>query len=103
VLGQLLLLSSLDPLFAWLDFGLDVLVDVSLLVFVALGFVVTFVVGVVRMGVRTGATGATRRTVGGGLLVVGATDGAATGGGGGAAGSCEDDELNSDTGAGGAT
>jgi len=98
VLGQLLLLSSFDPL----ELDLDVfVVDVSLLVFVALGFVVTFVVGVVRIGVRTGATGATRRTVGGGLLVVGATDGAAAGGG--AAGSCEDDELNSDAGAGGAT
>jgi len=101
VLGQLLLLSSFDPL----ELDLDVfVVDVSLLVFVALGFVVTFVVGVGpdRRAHRSDR-GRPGGTVGGGLLVVGATDGAAAGGSGGAAGSCEDDELNSDAGAGGAT
>jgi hypothetical protein len=101
VVAQLLsLLSSFESLDR-LDFDLEVLVlvDVSLLVFVALGFGVTFVVGVVRIGVRTGAMGTTRRTVGGGLLVVGA----ATGGGGGATGSCEEDELKSEAGEGGGT
>jgi hypothetical protein len=102
LLLSLLLLSLLDPLFERLDFDFEVLVllDSSLLVFVELGLVVTRVVGVVRIGVRTGAT---LCTVGGGLLVVGATEGAATGGGGGAAGNCEDAELNSDAGVGGGT
>jgi len=98
----LLMLSLLFELsFERLDFDFEVLalLDDSLVVFVAVGFGVTRVVGVIRTGVRTGATGATLRTVGGGLLVV---EGAATGGGG-AAGSCEDDELRSEAGAAGGT